>query len=672
MFGRRFLGDYRLGTSKEWITTNGLGGYSSSTVILANTRRYHGLLFAPLKPPWDRRLFLAKLDEEVSIDGRTVALSVNQYPGIIHPTGHKHLKEFRLDPLPKFLYSFGIKIEKSIHMIHGHNALIVSYRILEGGPANIKIYPLVNNRKIHALRRGVNHGDNFVVESWDRGLMVSSVDGAKLIIGSDAMTYHPSSLIEDARWYRNMEYEEERRRGYDFHEDHYSPGFFEIKAVEDSRFNILASAGYKAESSFSAFYSQDLSLFEELKSREEERLRKIAGKLPIQVRHLASACDSFLVTADSQLGVIAGYHWFSTWGRDALVSLPGLCLVTRRFDDALKILRFHASYCRDGVIPNFIGESGAFYNSIDASLWFIYALHKYLTYTDDLKSCEKLWPIVEKIIANYKDGVRLGEDCIASVDVDGLLDTIGEQSQVTWMDAKIGGHAVTPRAGKPVEVNALWYNALKVAEVMSKVLGYDSTYYEGMAEDTKKGFANFWNKSSECLYDVIGKDSGDPSVRPNQLFSVSLPFAVIEGYKAEKVIEKVEKELLTPYGIRSLSPSDEGYIGIYQGDQAQRDFAYHSGTVWSWLMGPYITGFLKTKKYSFGSREEARRLLKPLIKEHVKEAGLGTISEIFDGDLPHHPRGCISQAWGVAEMLRCYIEEILRRRPTYENKWSPG
>ncbi len=323
------------------------------------------------------------------------------------------------------------------------------------------------------------------------------------------------------------------------------------------------------------------------------------------------------------------------------------------------------------MIPNYIGGDGASYNSVDASLWFIYALHKYLTYTDDLGFCEELWPVVAEIIVHYNEGVSLEEECLVTVDTDGLVKIIGEQSQVTWMDARIGGHAVTPRAGKPVEVNALWYNALRAAGLMARELGKDYSLYTKMAEGTMKGFGSFWNRRMGCLYDVLGVDGGDPSTRPNQLLSISLPFGVVDGKKAKKIVKRVKEELLTP-GLRSLSHNDERYIGVYQGGQEKRDSSYHMGTVWSWLMGPYTTGFLKSEGYSRGSLREAKELLNPLVLEHVEDAGLGCVSEIFDGDPPHRPKGCISQAWGVAELLRCYVEDILGKRPAHEGKWRPG
>jgi len=670
ILGRRVLGDYHEGASKEWIATNGLGGYSSSTVILANTRKYHGLLVAPVDPPWDRRLFLSKLEEEVTLGGKKVALSVNKYRGALHPTGHEYLEEFRLNPLPTFIYSCGIKLEKTIHMVHGHNAVVVSYKVLEGNPSIVRLYPLVNSRGIHDLTRMAERSGEFNVNGWEKGFDVTDGNGNKLIIGSDILKYGSSNLLEEAKWYKEMEYEEEGSRGYDSFDDHYSPGFFEGDIEEDDEFNILATAGYNAEESFKELYSTDPSRFGELRRAEEKRLEEISGGLPADVKHFAGVADSFLVGSNSKM-VIAGYHWFSSWGRDALISLPGLCLVTGRFDDAQNILQLYASYCKDGVIPNFIGKGSASYNSVDASLLFVYALHKYLTYTDDVASCTKLWPVIEAIIKHYKDGTSVGEGCSVKMDSDGLLKTQGNQSQVTWMDAKINGHAVTPRTGKAVEVNALWYNALMAARVRADALEEDSSLYAKMAITTKKGFNSFWNKSESCLYDVIGQDGGDPSIRPNQLFATCLPFSVLDGKKSLGIVKKVKEELLTPYGIRSLSPRDDRYIGVYQGGQAERDSAYHMGTVWGWLMGPYVTSFLKASKYSKSSIKEAEELLNPLMDGHSKDAGLGTISEIFDGDAPHHPRGCISQAWSVAEVLRCHMEDIVGLRPPHEGKWCP-
>ncbi len=352
-----------------------------------------------------------------------------------------------------------------------------------------------------------------------------------------------------------------------------------------------------------------------------------------------------------------------------MISLPGLLLAMDRFEDAKGVLKAFALRCKRGLVPNFVGHGEAGYNSVDASLWFFYAVHKYLSYTGDMEFVEKLWPKLRDILRAYARGVEVKGEGIIRADDDGLISAGSRDTQLTWMDARIWGRAVTPRDGKAVEINALWYNALKTAELLSEKLGEDASTYGRLAQGVRESFNAFWNPDKKCLYDVIDKMGKDASVRPNQIFAVSLPFRILKKGKEKRIVSRVREDLLTPYGLRSLSPRESGYVGVYMGDQARRDLAYHQGTVWSWLLGPYVTAFLRTEGYSRDGRRKAEELLKPLLGEHIRKAGLGTISEIFDGDAPHTPRGCISQAWSVGELLRCYVEDVLLERPEYEEDW---
>ncbi len=663
--GREILGDYREGSSREWIITNGLGGYASSTAIGVNTRRYHGLLVAPEEPPWGRMLLLSKLEEEILLGETSLRFSANKYPGVVHPRGYEHLEEFSLDPHPSFTYTAGVRLKKTIFMPRGWNAVVVSYEVLElPEQCFMRIYPLINHRGIHEVAKE-RHGI-YTQSSGKKGAEISKQpNGIILRMGSDLMRYIPSDLPEDRRWYRNMEYEREAERGYEYLEDHYCPGHFELELEEGLTVHVVATGGSNGREAFEEFYSEDPARLQKAMAKEEARAKALTGAFHGGPRYLALAADSFLVKMGGEMGIIAGYHWFTTWGRDAMVALPGLCLATQRFEEARRVLRSYAAHCRDGLIPNFIGREGASYNSADTSLWFVYALHKYLAYTDDVEFASKLWPKLEEIVQWYTIGTGGG---LIRCEGDGLLSIGTKETQLTWMDAKVEGWPVTPRHGKAVEINALWYNALRMCWKIADRLGFDPSRYAGLASRVREGFASFWNPEKSCLYDVLRAGEKDASVRPNQIFALSLPFPLLGIQKAKTVLAKIEEELLTPYGLRSLSPREAGYFGTCEGDQTRRDSAYHQGTVWSWLMGSYITALVR---YGGGSaRDKARGLLGALLGDHLYVAGLGTVSEVFDGDAPHTPRGCISQAWSVGELLRCYIEDVEGKRPAHEAKWS--
>lgn len=643
IFGKETLREWERATSKEWLVTNGLGGYASSTIIGANTRRYHGLLIAPLNPPWNRRLLLSKLEEEIFLGSKKFQLSTNKYPNAIHPQGYLHLEQFRLDKFPTFVYSINrLVIKKTIFMPHGKNAVIVSYELQNPARENVEIiiYLLINSRYFHSETRveAIDWSFSQEAEKSRVKIRASYSNAPLLFLNSDKMSYEASTLPEQQRWYRNMEYEQEKERCFAYHEDHYCPGFFKLSTNENAKFSMVASTS-EEKLNPQQEYRKAVSRFNSLISK--------AG-IKDNLKYLTAASDSFIVS-NSGKNIIAGYHWFSIWGRDALISLPGLCLVTHRYRDAKKILQNFASYC-NGTIPNRIMQSSADYHSADTSLWFFYAVYKYLSYTNDCKFAGKILKTLEDIVARYIEGtpdIRCGDDHLISAG-----------PQMTWMDTK-----ATPREGKSVEVNALWFNALKILQLLSEKFGGDALKYEKLSNKVKKSFTAFWNGSYLC--DVIKDGYRDASVRPNQIFAVSLPFSILDREKEKKVVQKVMEELLTPYGLRSLSPKERGYKGIYSGSPEERDAAYHNSTVWSWLIGPFVTAFLKVNGRE--SMEQAKEFCMPLLA-HTEDAGLGSISEIFDGDAPHAARGCISQAWSVAELLRCYVEDIMYKRPRFEGK----
>ena len=649
-FGKEVCGDFQVATSKEWIETNGLGGYASSTIIGTNTRRYHGLLVATARPSLARMVVLSKLEETLILkDGSRFNLSCNNYPGgIIHPEGHKYLEEFRIDPFPIFTYRAGdILIEKAVFMVHGENTTVITYKILKSpGYLELLLRPLIAARDYHWVSME-NSSFNKSAESLEGYIKMKPYEESPIIY----LAHNADRFEGTGCWYKSFEYQREKERGLEYHEDLYSPGELGFLVKEGEKAYIVASTeGRKMRS------------LEVLESSEVLRHSEISAAVGIKDNfavQLANASDSFLIKRmDGLSTVAAGYHWFWDWGRDALISLPGLTLALGRYDEAREILLAFAKYCNEGMIPNRFPEKAKDpeYNSVDSSLWFFWAIHKFLEYTNDYDFIESnMLDCLEEIIRFYINGTRYG----IKMDKDGLINTGDPDVQLTWMDAKIGGWVVTPRNGKAVEVNALWYNALRIMEDICEKLNLKYRHEcARLAYLTKKSFEIvFWNETGGYLYDCVNEEGPDMSLRSNQIFALSLPYRIIGKDKEKRVIDVAGKELLTPYGLRSLSSNDKNYRGIYSGDQRMRDASYHQGTVWPWLLGHFITAYLNVYGRNKNTRQEARRFLIPLA-EHMNDAGLGTISEIFDGDPPYSPRGAISQAWSVAEILRVYKEEL--------------
>ncbi|HOO54329.1 MAG TPA: amylo-alpha-1,6-glucosidase [Methanothrix sp.] len=618
---------YQEGTEHEWLTTNGLGGYASSTILGANTRSYHGLLVAALSPPTGRTLLLSSLDEELISESGRYNLACHQYPGTIYPQGFRHLEEFRQDPVPTFLYRTddGTVVEKKVFMVAGENSTVIRYEV--DGSGLFKVVPLVNCRSFHVASRSPPM-DQERIEGGGSGVRLRS--GCDFVLVSDKARY-----VREGLWYNNLEYEVERQRGLAWREDSFSPGRFEVQVDGHLTFSIVASADRDSPEGT-----------EELLSREEERIRNLVGnkRRDPRFRLLAARADQFLVRRGEGRSIIAGYYWFNDWGRDAMISLPGLLLTTRRFDDARAVLTTFAGAMKDGLLPNDFGAEG--YNTIDAALWFFWSVYKYWAYSGDADLVKDLFPSLRAIVDRYSR-----ETPGSFSDEDGLIIS---KPGLTWMDAKVGGEFVTPRAGKACEINALWYNALKVMEVFAQELGED--WDGGLAENVRESYEKFWNSEYGCLFDLI--DETDSAIRPNQVIAASLPFTPLDEDQIGEIVATAAEELLTPRGLRTLSPEDPDYIGRYEGGPAERDRAYHQGTVWPWLIGPYITARLKGCCGSKKSRDEARELLKPLM-DFDGQIGVGTICEVFDGDEPHRPGGCISQAWSVGEVMRAWSEDVM-------------
>jgi predicted glycogen debranching enzyme len=657
-FERETWSDLETALRREWLETNGLGGFASSTIVGLNTRRYHGLLVAATKPPVGRLVLLSKFEETLWIDGSRFDLSANRYPGIIHPQGFHYLKQFRLDPFPVFTYEVeDIEIEKSVFMIHGENSTVIHYQLTKnnrpGVPKNLRleIRPLIAFRDYHGTTHE-NGAINPAVQERSRLASVSPYQGLPNL----HLAHNAIELRKTGDWYRHFEYDAERERGLDCSEDLFNP----FALCFDLRLRRLSSMIASTE-------QRDVTQAVEYRRAEITRRRKALVASPIEddfAQSLADASERYLVSRGDEKTVIAGYHWFGDWGRDTMIALPGLTLPTGKHDVARSILRTFAKHVDQGMLPNRFPDAGETpeYNTVDAALWFFEAARAYLAYTSDLEFVRvELYPVFADIISWHARGTRYG----IKVDPGGLLASGELGVQLTWMDAKVDDWVVTPRRGKPVEIQALWYNALCIMEDLASRFGEEAARkrYRHMAAVAQWSFNRlFWNEKLGCLYDVVNGGPPDPSIRPNQIFAVSLPHSMLPRDRARSVVERVEEHLLTPFGLRSLAPSDPQYRGSYTGGPADRDGAYHRGTVWAWLLGPFITAYTKVNGGSEEVRRQAQTWLSPL-ESHLAEAGLGHISEIFEGDAPHRPCGCIAQAWSVAEILRVYFEDVRDLRP---------
>jgi len=657
-FTKETCGDLDAALRREWLETNGLGGFASSTIVGLNTRRYHGLLVAATKPPVGRVVMLSKLEETFYIEGQAFDLSANQYPGVIHPQGFKYLKQFRLDPFPVFTYEIeGIEIEKSVFMVHGENSTVVQFELKKNNHPErpkklwLELRPLIAFRDYHSTTHE-NGALNPAVEEHPGLASVAPYQ----VLPTLYLGHNAAELRKTGDWYRNFEYAVERERGLDFSEDLFTPLVLRFDLRLRRQASVIASTE-----------PHDVAQVAEYRLAEITRRRSVAVSAPVEdafVQDLANAADQYIVSRGDQKTVIAGYHWFSDWGRDTMIALPGLTLPTGKHDVARSILRTFAKHVDQGMLPNRFPDVGETpeYNTVDATLWFFEAARAFLAYTGDLEFVRnELYPVFADIISWHVRGTRYG----IKVDPSGLL-TSGEQGvQLTWMDAKVGDWVVTPRRGKPVEIQALWYNALCIMEDLAGEFGDEpgQKRYRNMATVASWSFNRlFWNESTGCLYDVTNGAPPDPSIRPNQIFAVSLTHSMLSPERAKSVVQKVQEHLLTPYGLRSLAPSDPQYRGRYTGGPSERDGSYHQGTVWPWLLGPFITAYVKVNGFSDAARRQATEWLAPL-KDHLADGGLGHISEILDGNAPQRPCGCMAQAWSVAEIMRALVEDVHGLRP---------
>lgn len=655
--GREVQYDLARSTRQEWLLTNGIGGFASSSVPCINTRRYHGILVAARRPPVERLVLVSRLEETLIIDRQEFALSTCIHEeDIKNPAGYLHLERFEREPIPTWYYQIrDVLLIKTISMVYGQNTTLVTYKILANGrKVSLKVRP-------HFLFRDF-HGNMFEIAGIERSCQIQERQ-LKLQPFTNApelfMRWDRGKFIEDQRWHKGILLQAEEERGLPAGEDDFSCGYLEVSPLNGSAAVIFS------DQPISSFNPMDL------RKREEQRLESIASSLQSSdplLRKLLLAADQFIVERQStgSRTIIAGYPWFSDWGRDSLISLPGLTLVTGRFDDARSILRTFAGAIQNGLVPNCFADSGndAVYNSVDASLWFFIAAYKLIEYTDDYNFVrDHLYEGMTKIIEAFEQGTRYD---IKMDPEDGLIKAGSPDVQLTWMDAKVDGWVVTPRNGKAVEVNALWYNALKIFALFQEKFDGHSREITALAKKVKRSFCHtFWNSRKNCLFDYIKPDgTADASIRPNQIFAVFLPFSLLEHPEEKAIVDTVFSRLYASYGLRSLETSDERYEGFYVGDRIKRDGAYHQGTVWGYLIGPFISSYLKVNNFSMEAQLRASLMIEPFINHLNREACIGNISEIFDGNMPHSPKGCIAQAWSVAELLRCYIEDIKGQKPT--------
>jgi len=651
-FDQETLHDLRLATSREWLETNGIGGFSSSSILGLNTRRYHGLLTAAMKPPVGRFVLLSKLEESLVIDGRRYELSSNQYPGVIHPQGFNYQTGFCLNPFPRFTFEIeGVRLTKVVFMAQGENTTVVQYELnhTPGSDQDFKleVRPLIAFRDYHATTHE-NSALNAHIETEPGQTSFKPY--------RDLPTLHLAHDLADIDlngfWYRNFQYVVEQERGLDFAEDLFSPCALTFDLSATKKISIIASTERHRAIDADAYRQAEIKRRSPI-NNDAEATNKLLSLL-------STAADQFIVAREQCETVIAGYHWFADWGRDTMIALPGLTLASGRWELAKNVLAEFATHVDQGMLPNRFPDAGEApeYNTVDATLWFFEAVRSYLQYTNDYEFVRtSLYAFLQDIINWHVKGTRFG----IHLDEDGLLLAGQPGVQLTWMDAKVGDWVVTPRHGKPVEIEALWYNALRVMEDLAAKFSDPNVRQEcgELAEKAEASFnAVFWNEQSGCLFDVVNGETRDPSIRPNQVFAISLTNTMLSKDRAASVLKVVENELVTPRGLRTLSPNDSNYIGRYEGGPTSRDGAYHQGTVWPWLMGSYITAYRKT----FGnnaSRKFATKWLKNF-EQHLQEACLGQVSEIFDGDAPHQPRGCVAQAWSVAELIRAIVEDVDR------------
>jgi predicted glycogen debranching enzyme len=611
---------------REWIVTNGLGSYASLTHSGDATSKFHGLLVASLEPPTKRWMFVSNVIDRIQIKDHVIPLK-------------NHKGKFMFDFFPSVLYNIdGVHLKKTYFMEYGKNTSVVKYSITTNKPIVLSHIPIVNSRHFYDMTSpGSASFSQNVIEN---GVSVNLENCHKTL----KIFLRNSCYLPDGFW-EEFFYRKDKERNDSWRDHNFHIGEFQVPLKQSAEYYLMFSVEDHPRDDPAYIYDQEMARKQRLLSQ---------SMLPHACDKLVLASDTFLVTKGSGKSIVAGYHWFSDWGRDTFIALPGITLVTKRFEDARQILEGYGRFCKNGLIPNVFTErdSQPVYNTVDASLWFVDRVYQYLKYTNDVSCVERLWPTLQSIIERYKDGTDFG----IHMDKDYL---ISHEPGLTWMDVKIGDSYITPRSRKAVEIQALWYNALRIMSTLSSLLDKESLYDE-LAHKVKESFRHQYVHP----YDVI--DTKDLSMRPNQVFLVSLDFSMIDKQMQRSIVEELQKSLVTIFGLRTLSPQDSRYKGSYLGNH-HRDYAYHNGTVWPWLLGPFIKAYVTVHDHTAEQRKHAfHSFIQPMLDVYG-DAWDGSIYEIFDGEPPFAPHGCISQAWSVAEILRTWVEDIENIRPRYES-----
>jgi len=652
-FGRSICNDLAAAERREWLVTNGFGGFASGTIAGTLTRRYHGLLIAAFAPPTERMLLVTKIDETARYRGGDYQLAANRWrDGYLSPLGFTSIERFYLDgttPVWEFALADAL-VEKRVWMEPGANRTFVRYCFLRGSDSiELALRVLVNYRSFH----GNTHAGDWHVEivaQNERCLRVNAIPGGRSYwLAADA-----GSIAIENVWYHDFVLSQETLRGLDDRDDNLAAGSLSVTLAAKDAVTIVASdTPLEAVESDRAL--EHRRHYEAAVMGAYERATPAAARPPWWLQGILAA-DQFVVvhpvaTDPQTRSVIAGYHWFGDWGRDTMIALPGVTLTTGRAEIARAILATFASFVDGGLLPNFFPDDGRVpeYNAVDAPLWFVEAAARYAESTGDETGLRAMWPSLRQVIACYRAGTRYG----IHLDDDGLIVAAAPGVQLTWMDAKVGDRVVTPRMGKPIEVAALWYNALCRMYALALQLGDDAAReYAALGERARAGFDRFWNAATGYCFDVLdGPDGDDPTLRPNQIFAVALPHAALPLNRARAVVDVCAAQLLTSNGLRSLAPSDSRFVPFYRGSPSERDAAYHQGTVWAWLLGPFALAHARV----YRDLLVARSFLSPLVDAFFDD-GLGSVGEIADATAPFTPRGAIAQAWSVGELLRAWHE----------------
>jgi len=657
---------FKEGIKREWAVTNGIGGYAGSSMIGAHSRTHQGYLIASLHAPIERYLVFSKINETATVGTSTVSFETSQHCAsgkTVYTEGQKFLTSFIYDGSVHYTYETdNFSFEKHITLKRNANVCAVAYELTAGdSDCTFTLTPLFNYRE-HSES---STPDTLKFETFTEDRTFYLVPEKNKDIAIRFQTSEGTFSERETVYDIDMQLQIEVDLETDGLDCHYCPVDLSIAVPANTtkKVSILCSIGDVNERPAPVSGTEAFSILEE-NARCHAELFEKAGYHDSFANQLVLASDQFLTYREStkMMTVLAGLPWFTDWGRDTMIAFTGLTLCTKRFKEAEEILLTFARYIRHGIVPNMFPDDNMppLYNTVDASLWYFYAVYQYLHYNPAAEAeafvKEQIFPHLKEIISAYEKGT----DFSIYMEDDGLIHAGSGLDQITWMDVRVGDWVATPRHGKPVEINALWYNALRIMESLCEKFDEDASAYRTRAEQVKESFnAKFWDSANQCLFDVVDGDEPDDHIRPNQVYAVSLPFSLLPEEQEKAVVALVEKELFVGCGLRSLAPDHPDYHGIYCGALAKRDAAYHQGTAWGFLLGGFFSAYMKVNHHSSSAAENAVRMLEP-VRKHLTDSGcIGSISEIFDGDAPHNPRGCYAQAWSVGEVLRCYCEDIL-------------